>query len=95
MDVITRSILSWHLSRSFDQQLTLNAQNRSLAQGKPEVIHSDQSVQYAATAYVKVIEDEIAIRMAEIGEAWQNGFAERLTRTIKKEEVALSDYQDY
>jgi len=33
--------------------------------------------------------------MAEIGEATQNGYAEGLIRTIKEEEVDLSDYQDY
>ena len=35
------------------------------------------------------------ISMAECGEAWQNGYAERLIRTIKEEEVDLSDYEDY
>ena len=96
MDVFTRSIRGWHLSRSLDQQLTLIALNKALAKGKPEVHHSDQGVQYAATAYVKVLEKtEIAISMAEVGEAWQNGYAERLIRTIKEEEVNLSDYQDY
>jgi putative transposase len=96
MDVFTRSIRGWHLSRSLDQQLTLIALNKALARGKPEVHHSDQGVQYAATAYVKVLEEaEITISMAEIGEAWQNGYAERLIRTIKEEEVDLSDYQDY
>jgi putative transposase len=33
--------------------------------------------------------------MAEVGAAWQNGYAERLMRTIKEEEVDLSDDQDY
>ena len=33
--------------------------------------------------------------MAEVGEAWQNGSAERLMRTIKEEEVDLSEYADY
>ncbi len=33
--------------------------------------------------------------MAEVGEATQNGYAERLIRTIKEEEVDLSDYHDY
>ena len=32
--------------------------------------------------------------MAEVGHAEQNGYAERLIRTIKEEEVALNDYQD-
>jgi len=30
--------------------------------------------------------------MAEVGAAWQNGYAERLMRTIKEEEGDLSDY---
>ncbi len=33
--------------------------------------------------------------MAEVGEAWQSGYAERLIRTIKEKEVDLSDYVDY
>ena len=33
--------------------------------------------------------------MAEVGAAWQNGYAERLMRTIKEEEVSLSEYEDY
>jgi len=37
----------------------------------------------------------VQISMAASGEAWQNGYAERLIRTIKEEEVDLSDYEDY
>ncbi len=33
--------------------------------------------------------------MAEVGEAYQNGYAERLMRTIKEEEVNLTEYRDY
>lgn len=33
--------------------------------------------------------------MAEVGQAWQNGYAERLMRAIKEEEVDLSDYQNF
>jgi transposase InsO family protein len=96
MDVFTRCIRGWHLSRNLDQQLTLTALEKALVQRKPEVHHSDQGVQYAATAYVKVLEGaSIAISMAEVGAAWQNGYAERLIRTIKEEEVDLSDYYDY
>jgi len=96
MDVFTRCIRGWHLSRNLDQQLTLTALDKAISLGKPEVHHSDQGVQYAATAYVKVLEGaSIAISMAEAGAAWQNGYAERLIRTIKEEEVDLSDYYDY
>jgi putative transposase len=33
--------------------------------------------------------------MAEVGAAWQNGYAERLMRTIKEEEVELADHENY
>ena len=92
MDVFTRCIRGWHLGRSLDQSLTL----RALAQYTPEIHPSDQGVQYAATAYTARLQATgVQISMAEVGAAWQNGYAERLMRTIKEEEVDLSDYQDY
>lgn len=96
MDVFTRCIRGWHLGRSLDQVLTLRALDRALAEGTPENHHSDQGIQYAATAYIQRLEAVNAqISMAEVGAAWQNGYAERLMRTIKEEEVDLSDYEDY
>jgi transposase InsO family protein len=96
MDVFTRSIRGWHLGRGLDQSLTLIALDRALAEHKPEIHHSDQGIQYAATAYIQMLlAVDAEISMAESGEAWQNGYAERLIRTIKEEEVDLSDYEDY
>jgi transposase InsO family protein len=96
MDVFTRSIRGWHLGRSLDQTLTLIALDRALAGYAPEIHHSDQGIQYAAAAYIQMLRAAGAeISMAEIGEAWQNGYAERLIRTIKEEEVDLSEYECY
>jgi len=97
MDVFTRGIRGWHLGRDLDHTLTLVALRRALARyPAPEIHHSDQGVQYAATAYIQVLQEaHIQISMAEIGEAWQNGHAERLIRTIKEEEIDLSEYLDY
>lgn len=96
MDVFTRRICGWHLSRSLDQSLTLHALQMALQVATPEIHHSDQGGQYAATAYVELLTDaKVAISMADVGEAWQNGYAERVIRTIKEEEVDLSDYQDF
>jgi putative transposase len=53
MDVFTRCIRGWHLGRSLDQVLTLRALDRALAEGTPEIHHSDQGIQYAATVYVQ------------------------------------------
>jgi putative transposase len=96
MDVFTRSIRGWYLGRSLDHSLTLAAVRQALQTHCPEIHHSDQGVQYAATAYTETLQAHgIQISMAEIGAAWQNGYAERLIRTIKDEEVDLSEYDDY
>jgi putative transposase len=96
MDVFTRGIRGWYVGRSLDQGLTLRALEQALVAHTPEIHHSDQSVQYAANAYTTRLRGAgVLISMAEIGAAWQNGYAERLMRTIKEEEVDLSEYEDY
>jgi putative transposase len=96
MDVFTRNIRGWHLGRNLDQGLTLAALERALVVAVPEIHHSDQGVQYAATAYVERLQTlDVELSMADVGAAWQNGYAERLMRTIKEEEVHLSEYRDF
>jgi transposase InsO family protein len=97
MDVFTRAIRGWELSRSLDQALTLTALERALEQDHaPQIHHSDQGVQYAATAYVARLEQVGArMSMAEVGEPRQNGYTERLMRTSKEEEVDLTEYEDF
>ncbi len=95
MDVFTRTIRGWHLGRGLEQELTLTALGRALEQGRPEVDPSDQGVQYAAHAYVEMLEAAgAAISMASVGVPEEDGYAERLMRTIKEEEVALTEYRD-
>jgi putative transposase len=95
LDVFTRCIRGWELSRSLDQDLTLSALGRALRRGRPEVHHSDQGVQYAATDYVgRLTNANVSISMAAVGEPRENGYAERLMRTIKEEEVQLTEYHD-
>jgi putative transposase len=95
LDVFTRAIRGWHLSRALDQELTLTALRRALAIGVPAIHHSDQGLHYAAHAYVELLQSHgIQISMAAVGKAEENGYAERLIRTIKEEEVYLSEYRD-
>ena len=96
MDVFTRCLRGWHLGRSLDQGLTLAALERALVVATPQIHHSDQGVQYAATAYVERLQKlSVQLSMAAIGEPRENGYAERLMRTIKEEEVDLSEYHDF
>ena len=55
MDVFTRSIRGWNLGRSLEGELTLLALRRAMGTARPEIHHSDQGVQYAATAYVETL----------------------------------------
>mgnify|MGYP000995025200 FL=1 len=97
MDVFTRSIRGWNLSRALDERLTLAALEEALQRHPaPTIHHSDQGVQYAAAAYTALLQQrQVQISMAEVGEPTQNGYAERLMRTIKEEAVDLSEYRDY
>jgi transposase InsO family protein len=96
MDVYTRQIRGWELGRSLDGALTRSALERGLAHAQPELHHSDQGVQYAATDYADRLKAlQIQISMAAVGKPGENPHAERLIRTIKEEEVYLSDYHNF
>jgi putative transposase len=96
MDVFTRSVRGWRLSVSLDLDLSLEALRMGLAQQVPQIHHSDQGIQYAAHAYTDLLKaHQIYISMAAVGKAEENGYAERFMRTLKEEEVDLSDYLDF
>jgi transposase InsO family protein len=96
MDIFTRAERGWQLSRGLDQGLALTALQRAIQLGRPEIHHSDQGVQYAAQDYVRRLQEQgVQVSMSRRGAAWQNGYAERLMRTIKEEEVNPSGYRDY
>lgn len=95
MDVYTRLVRGWNLSGSLDQELSLAALRMALTKGTPQIHHSDQGLHYASYAYTGLLKKQrIQISMAAVGKAEENGYAERLMRTIKEEEVDLSDYRN-
>ena len=94
MDIYTRAIRGWSLSSTQTQQLTLDALNMALDRhGAPDIHHSDQGGQYAATKYVELLEGKgTQISMASTGKPQENGYAERVIRTFKEEEVYPNEY---
>jgi transposase InsO family protein len=96
MDVFTRAIRGWALGRTLEGSLTLRALQQALRLGQPTIHHSDQGVQYAARGYVAQLEVVGSqISMATIGEPTENGYAERLMRTIKEDCVSLTEFEDF
>ena len=96
MDIFTRMIRGWQVSRHLNTSLTLKPlQEALLESGSPEIHHSDQGVQYLSTVYLSTLQEHgIEISLARRGRPWENGYAERLIRTLKEEEVHLNDYDD-
>ncbi len=85
----------WQLSRQLTQPLTLRPLQQALSQSIPEIHPSDQGVEYLSTAYIStLIGHGIDISLAHRGCPWENGYAERLIRTLKEEEVYLNGYDD-
>ena len=76
------------------QSLTLKPLEEALCHSVPEIHHSDQGAQYLSKAYITTLEAYgVEISVAQRGRPWENGYAERLIRTLKEEEVHLNDYQ--
>ena len=95
MDVFTRMIRAWKLSQHLTQSLTLKPLEEALGQNVPEIHHSDQGVQYLSNIYISTLKrHNIEISVARRGCPWENGYAERLIRTLKEEEVHLNAYKD-
>ena len=93
MDVFTRMIRGWQVCQHLTQSLTLKPLQEALHQSVPEIHHSDQGVQYLSNAYLSTLKRHgIEISLAHRGRPWENGYAERLIRTLKEEEVHLNDY---
>ena len=85
----------WHISQHLTQSLTLKPLETALCQSVPEIHHSDQGVQYLSNAYISLLRHHrVEISVARRGCPWENGYAERLIRTLKEEEIHLNDYEN-
>lgn len=99
MDLLTRVCVGWALSRNPNAQLTLDALNMAIDLYDEENVvgcihHPDQGVQYAAKDYVQRL-FQVGMRpsMGEVGNSYENAFAESFIKTIKYEEVYMNEYE--
>ncbi|MBW2308962.1 MAG: DDE-type integrase/transposase/recombinase, partial [Deltaproteobacteria bacterium] len=94
MDWLSWYLLSWSLSNTLDASFCLEALDRELRIGQPEIFNSDQGVQFTSQAFTGKLEAQrIRISMDGRGRVFDNIFVERLWRTVKYEEVYLKDYE--
>jgi transposase InsO family protein len=100
-DVFSRRCIGWDLDRNIDAQLTLNALDMALSNRRGMdlsslIHHSDQGIQYASNEYANRLgENGIRISMGRKGNPFDNAFVESLIKTIKYEEVYISEYETF
>lgn len=93
IDWYSRYVVAWKLSVTLDMQFCLDALDAALAVAQPEILNSDQGVQFTCQEFTGRLEaQKIQISMDGRGRALDNVFTERLWRTVKYEEVYLKDY---
>jgi len=94
IDWFSRYVLSWSVSISLEVDFCLQALDRALRRGKPEIFNTDQGSQFTSDAFTgRLQKADIAISMDGRGRALDNIFIERLWRTVKYEEVYLKSYE--
>lgn len=94
MDWHSRFVLSWEISNTLDTPFCLEALDRALQRGKPEIFNTDQGAQFTSDPFTsRLLDEQIQISMDGRGRAFDNIFIERLWRSVKYEEVYLKDYE--
>jgi putative transposase len=93
MDWYSRYVLSWEISNSLEASFCLEALEKALAIGRPEIFNSGQGVQLTSQDFTGRLEASGAsISMDGRGRVFDNIFIERLWRTVKYEDIYLKDY---
>jgi len=94
IDWFSRYVLAFEISITLEADFCLEALERALTRGKPEIFNSDQGSQFTSPRHTKILQDaDIRISMDGKGRAIDNIFVERLWRSLKYEEVYLKDYE--
>ena len=98
LDLYSRRVLSWRISRRLDSGFALEALESALKQRQPAsglIHHSDRGVQYASNNYIQRLEARgIIISMSRPGNPYDNAWAESFMKTLKTEEVDGRRYRD-
>jgi len=95
LDLYSRAIVGWAMSKRLDSQLATDALIMALAKRgvAPRLLHSDQGSTYATAAYRDLLK-RYAIRqsMSRKGNCWDNAPMESFFHTLKTELVMHNDY---
>lgn len=93
MDWYSRFVVSWQLSTVLATDFVLEAGSRALDTATPEIINSDQGVQFTSSDYLNLWDPEATqISMDGRGRFVDNIFTERLWRSVKYNDIYPNCY---
>lgn len=96
-DACPCKVIGWSLSRRIDADLACTALKMAIAARRPPsgcIHHPDRGVQYASRSYTQLLKDHgFAISMSRKGNPYNNALAESFFKTLKSEEVDLTEYR--
>lgn len=99
LDRFSRKVIGWAIAKSLHRSLAIKALQMAIDERDPPkgcIHHSDQGVQYASDEYVAIVEGRgMRVSMSRKGNCYDNAFAETFFKTLKYEEVHLSNYETY
>jgi putative transposase len=98
IDGFSRRVVGYAIGKTLSPALTIAALNDAIkARDTAKLIHhSDQGFQYCSSQYVKILKDNgILISMSDKANPYDNAKMESFFRTLKVEEVYMSDYRTF
>ena len=97
MDLFSRRIVGWSMSRRINRQLALNALNMALGQRRPEmdlIHHSDRGAQYLSDDYQAVLKQHgIRCSLSGAGSCYDNAAIESFFSLLKRERISRVRYR--
>jgi len=99
LDLYSRKVIGWAISKRIDGQLTLDALTMAIARRNPPegvIHHSDRGVQYLCEKYIgKLKEYKFHSSCSRKGNPYDNAWTESFMKTIKHEEIYMGQYETY
>ena len=97
LDLYSRKVIGWAISKKIDGNLTLDALNMALMRRRPPrgvIHHSDRGGQYLCDKYVTKLNDNgFHISCSRKGNPYDNAWVESFMATLKKNEVHMRSYE--